>query len=105
MDVQPAAHSEGKAVAQREANIFGATDPLGGRRIQLATKFANAPAIVKFLGKVANAYRNKRGIWIYLDNGPAHKSKLVKLWLLLHQKVKLRWMPAHSPDLNPQELV
>ncbi len=86
-------------------NVFGATDPLSGRRIQLATKFAKAPAMVRFLEKVANAYQNKREIWIYLNNGPVHKSKLVKLWLTLHPKVKLRWMPPYSPDLNPQELV
>lgn len=60
---------------------------------------------VRFLEKVANAYQNKREIWIYLDNGPVHKSKLVKLWLSLHPKVKLKWMPPYSPDLNPQELV
>ena len=54
---------------------------------------------------MANAYRDKREILIYLDNGPVHKSKLVKLWLTLYPKVKLRWMPPYSPDLNPQELV
>ena len=86
-------------------NVFGATNPLSGRRIQLATKIAKAPAMVRFLEKVANTYRNKREIWVYLDNGPVHKSKLVKLWLSLHPKVKLRWMPPYSPDLNPQELV
>ena len=86
-------------------NVFGATNPLSGRRIQLATKVAKAPAMVRFLEKVANTYRNKREIWVYLDNGPVHKSKLVKLWLSLHPKVKLRWMPPYSSDLNPQELV
>ncbi len=86
-------------------NVFGATDPLSGRRIQLATKVAKAPSMTKFLDKVLKAYQNKKEIWIYLDNGPVHKSKLVKLWLSLHPKVKLRWMPPYSPDLNPQELV
>ena len=86
-------------------NVFGATDPLSGRLIQLITKVAKTQAMVKFLEKVADAYRNKREIWIYLDNGPVHKSKLVKPWLSLHPKVKLRWMPPYSPDLNPQELV
>ena len=86
-------------------NVFGATNPLSGRRIQLATKVAKAPSMVKFLEKVANAYRNKREIWVYLDNGPVHRSKLVKLWLLTHPKIKVRWLPPYSPDLNPQELV
>ena len=86
-------------------NVFGATNPLSGRRIQLATKVAKAPAMVRFLEKVVNAYRNKREIWVYLDNGPVHRSKLVNLWLLAHPKIKVRWLPPYSPDLNPQELV
>ena len=61
--------------------------------------------MVKFLEKVAMMYRNKLEIWIYLDNGPVHRSKLVKLWLSLHPKIKFRWLPPYSPDLNPQELV
>ena len=71
-------------------NVFGATNPLSGRRIQLATKVAKAPSMVKFLEKVAMMYRNKLEIWIYLDNGPVHRSKLVKLWLLAHPKIKVR---------------
>ena len=86
-------------------NVFGATNPLSGRRIQLITKVAKAQAMVKSLKKVADAYQNKLEIWIYLDNGPVHKSELVKPWLSLHPKVELRWMPPYSPDLDPQELV
>ena len=52
-------------------NVFGATNPINGRRIQLATKVAKAPAMVRFLDKVLKVYRNKRKIWIYLDNGPS----------------------------------
>ena len=85
-------------------NVFGATDPLSGSRIQLATKVAKAPAMIKFLDKVLKAYRNKREICVYLDNGPVHRSKLVKLWLAVHPKVKFKWLPPYSPDLNPQEL-
>ena len=44
-------------------------------------------------------------IQIYLDNCPVHKSKLVKLWLSLHPKVKSRWMPPYSPNWNSQEPV
>ncbi|MCL5105930.1 MAG: IS630 family transposase [Candidatus Marsarchaeota archaeon] len=86
-------------------NVFGATNPLSGKRIQLATKIAKAPSMIRFLEKVAKVYRNKREIWIYLDNGPVHKSELVKLWLSLHPKFKVKWMPLYSPNLNPQELI
>ena len=90
---------------KERVNVFGATNPLSGKRIQLVTKIAKAPAMIRFLDKVLKKYRNKREIWIYLDNGPVHKSKLVKLRLSLHPKVKIRWMPSYSPDLNPQELM
>lgn len=86
-------------------NTFGATNPVDGKRIQLSSKIAKAPALIKFMEKVLNVYADREEIWIYLDNGPVHKSRLLKEWLKAHQKVKIRWMPPYSPNLNPQELI
>ena len=86
-------------------NTFGATNPVDGRRIQLSSKIAKAPALIKFMEKVLKTYESKKEIWIYLDNGPVHKSKLLKEWLKAHQKIKIRWMPPYSPNLNPQEYI
>ncbi|EQD56667.1 transposase [mine drainage metagenome] len=71
----------------------------------MSSKVAKSVAFIMFLEKILRTYRKMREIWLYLDNGPVHKSRLVKMWLELHPKVKVRWMPPYSPDLNPQELV
>ena len=71
----------------------------------MSSSIAKAPAFVRFLDKIYEAYKDKEEIWFYLDNGPVHKARLVKEWLKEHPKVKIRWMPSYSPNLNPQELV
>lgn len=86
-------------------NTFGATNPIDGRRIQMSSSIAKAPALIKFVKKVYDAYADKEEIWIYLDNGPVHKSKLLKKWLETHQKIRIKWMPSYSPNLNPQEQI
>ena len=86
-------------------NTFGATNPIDGKRVQVTTKIAKAPGLVKLLEKIDRFYSDKREIWIYLDNLPVHKSGLVKRFLDTHPRIKLRFMPPYSPDLNPQEQV
>jgi len=86
-------------------NTFGATNPIDGTQIQLSTKIAKAPAMIRFLEKVDRTYPDKKEIWIYLDNGPVHRSKLVKEWMIMHPRIKIKWLPPYSPDINPQELV
>ena len=86
-------------------NTFGATNPIDGKQMQMSSHIAKAPALIMFMRKVLRTYRKKREIWIYLDNGPVHKSKLFKEWLGYNPKVKVRWLPPYSPTLNPQEFV
>ena len=86
-------------------NVFGATNPIEGKRIEMTSTIAKAPAFIKFLDKTYQVYSNKKEIWLYIDNGPVHKSILVKEWLDKHLRMKLKRFPPYSPDLNPQELV
>lgn len=86
-------------------NCFGVTNPITGKRIQLQSTLAKAPALIEFLDKVYLTYRHKREIWLYLDSGPVHKSKLFKEWTDKHPTVKIKRTPTYSPDINPQELV
>ena len=84
-------------------NTFGATNPVDGKSVQMSSHIAKAPALIMFLEKIILTYAEKEEIWIYLDNCAVHKSRLVKEWLKTHPKVKVRWMPSYSPNLNPQE--
>ena len=38
------------------------------------------------------------------DNAPSHRARFTKEWLNSHQIQPIKW-PAHSPDLNPIEIV
>jgi len=84
-------------------NVFGATNPIEGKRIEMTSTIAKAPAFVKFLDKTYQIYSDKKEIWLYIDNGPVHKSGLAKEWLEKHPRMKLKRFPPYSPDLNPQE--
>jgi transposase len=90
---------------KERVNCFGVTNPITGERIQMSSIIAKAPALVRFLEKVDARYRNMKEIWIYLDNGPVHKSKLVKKYMEEHPRIKLKFISPYSPDINPQEQI
>jgi transposase len=37
------------------------------------------------------------------DNLSAHKSKLLKAWLVAHPRLRVHYLPPYAPDLNPIE--
>ena len=37
------------------------------------------------------------------DNLSAHKSKLLKAWLVDHPRLRIHYLPPYAPDLNPIE--
>lgn len=42
-------------------------------------------------------------LWIYLDNPPVHRSRVLKKWLAKHPRVVLDHLPRYSPDISAQE--
>jgi len=42
---------------------------------------------------------------MYVDNVRFHHAKLLKLFLINHPKLEIRYLPPYSPDLNPVERV
>nr|MDO8080278.1 IS630 family transposase [Candidatus Freyarchaeota archaeon] len=88
---------------RRRMNCFGAVNPLEGRVVQMTTKKeAKAPAFVRFLRRITREYP-EGGIWVYADNLRVHKSEKVERFLQKHPRLELRFLPTHSPDLNPQD--
>ena len=48
----------------------------------------------------------KRSVFLIVDRGPAHISKKTKAFVItLGSRLKLFYLPAYSPDRNPDELV
>ena len=63
----------------------------------------NYKSFKKHIKKILWVYRDAIKIILILDNVRYHHAKLLKKFLLKHQKIELLYLPAYSPDLNPIE--
>lgn len=43
------------------------------------------------------------GFILVWDRAPIHKSKAVIAYLARHPEIRVEWLPAHAPELNPEE--
>ena len=61
----------------------------------------------KFLEFVKRLIRNKRRkIFLIVDNARPHASRMLKEWVCgKKKKIEIYYLPAYSPDLNPDEHV
>lgn len=64
----------------------------------------NAATTLQLLQKLEEAYPSKRMIHIFLDNARYHHAKALKPWLNAPtRRIKLHFLPAYAPHLNPIE--
>lgn len=87
---------------RQRVNCFGAVNPNDGEIIQMSSKEAKAPALVRFLHKIDKKYP-KELIVLYWDGLPVHKSRKVKKFLSKHPNIRIEFIPPYSPELNLQE--
>ena len=87
---------------EKRINGFGAVNPFRGRVFRVNTTEAKSKSLIKFLEKLLEIHPRRR-LWIYLDNPPVHRSKVLKKWIADHPRVVLKPLPRYSPDINPQE--
>jgi len=63
-----------------------------------------AAVFIDFLGRLIRYNRKK--VFIIVDGHPTHKAKVVREWLEERkERIELFFLPAYSPELNPDELV
>ena len=64
----------------------------------------NAGVFKEFLKPLISGMTQK--VFLIVDGHPMHKAKLVKEFVQANSKrIELFFLPAYSPDLNPDELV
>src|SRR4029450_11304246 len=64
----------------------------------------NSDVFIEFLKRLLVGA--KRAVFLIVDRGPAHISKKTKAFVAtLGSRLKLVYLPAYSPDRNPDELV
>lgn len=74
-----------------------------GEVIAEAIESNNAENFLKFLKKLASAYRGKK-LYIIADNLAAHKHESVKKWVEKNKRVELHHTPTYSSWLNQVEI-
>ena len=61
-----------------------------------------------FLGFLKRLVKQQAGrnVFVIVDRHPVHKAKAVEEWIAAQEgKIRLFFLPAYSPELNPDELV
>jgi len=85
-------------------NMIAAVSSNGEIYFQVGPQSFNSETFIEYLKNFSKTASNP--IWIITDRCSVHRSKLVKEYLdNTNGKVKIYFLPAYSPELNPTELV
>ncbi len=102
-DMKPVARVSGKRGVR--VGVTSAVSPQGHLVFQLAEENFNASTLVRFLKALHHHFARKK-LFFVMDGAKPHTAKTVKAfaeknktWLSLH------YLPAYSPELNPDEEV
>jgi transposase len=89
---------------RQRLNVHGAIDLETGRTIVKDVLTVDAVSTIALLAAVETRYPRMRQIHVFLDNARYHHAKLVQAWLARPDcRIKLRYVPAYCPHLNPIE--
>ena len=83
-------------------NMVSAISNLGHLQFMVFEKSFDAEVFIEFLGRLIRA--NDRKLYLIVDNLRVHHSKRASRWVEKHKdKIALFFLPAYSPELNPDE--
>jgi len=83
-------------------NMISAITNTGKTLFSLYEEAINTDRFIEFLQKSIQSSNNK--IFMIVDNLRVHHAKAVKKWISEHkEQIELFFLPAYSPDLNPDE--
>jgi transposase len=91
--------------ARHGMSLISAITSKGHMRFMIKEKGGvNSDVFIEFLKRLLVGA--KRAVFLIVDRGPAHISKKTKAFVAtLGPRLKLFYLPAYSPDRNPDELV
>jgi putative transposase len=78
--------------------VYSAVDPSKGEHFSLILPWVNTDMMNLFLQQLSDAYPG-HPILLIVDQAGWHKAKD----LFSHSHIKIRYLPAYSPELNPVE--
>ncbi len=85
-------------------NVISAVSPSGKLLFKVPRGTVNSDEFILFLKQVLKEVPRKR-IFMILDRGPSHRSKKVASFVESTGRLELFFLPAYSPELNPDEFV
>jgi len=85
-------------------NLSGWVAPLLGRRGLVRTARGNRDGFLQVLRHMAARLQGYR-LCLYVDGASWHKGEEVGLFLESHTEIRLEYLPAYQPALNPQERI
>jgi transposase len=100
--IQPTVPAAG---ANRRLTVFGSMEALGRGRVEVVCAGQDSACFAEYLAALdARHTQTGREVYLVLDNGPAHTSKVSRAALgeradWLH----VVWLARYSPHLNPKE--
>ena len=83
-------------------NMISSITNRGKLRFMVYEQNMDASVFITFLERLIESSQKK--VFLILDNLRIHHAKIVKAWVEEHkEKIALFYLPAYSPDLNPDE--
>ena len=85
-------------------NMISSITNKGLMRFMIYKSGFNADVFINFLRRLI--YRQKKKIFLILDNHKVHHCKKAADWLQKHKdKIEVFFLPAYAPELNPDEML
>jgi len=89
---------------RKRTNIHAALNLENGNIVFTNTEIVDAKSTVALLKKIEDANKDKKTIYVFLDNAPYHRSKIVQEHVNYPEcRIKLIFLPPYCPHLNPIE--
>ena len=94
-----------KADPGREnTHFYGALNLQTGQEVVLRSEVMNAEVSALFLQRLLLAYPDMALLLLW-DRAPWHRGPAIRAVLEANPRLEILWLPAGSPELNPQEHV
>ena len=94
-----------KSGARFGCNMITAITNRGTMSFMVFTGKFSAPVFTLFLSRMIRHHADQK-IFLIIDRHPVHRSKKVREWLENHKEnIEIFFLPAYSPELNPDELL
>jgi transposase len=94
------------APTRKNVAFFGAVRPSDGLLVTRLADSFNAETFQQFLSQLIHRKRQRRKMFVVVDNARWHHAKALAPWLNRHRKtLRLDFLPPYSPEINHIERV